>query len=112
MTVKAASRAEILANLAKVKACLPPMPESDSQPRRESGGSPPWTVRKDPRMARCLGCQGSGVVREKKSKDNPKAASPYIRCPCGRLPNSTGQALLAQQDVQRARLDKLKEGGW
>ncbi len=112
MTVKAASRAEILANLAKVKACLPPMPESDSQPRRESGGSSPWTIRKDPRMARCLGCQGSGVVREKKSKDNPKAASPYIRCPCGRLPNSTGQALLAQQDVQRARFDKLKEGGW
>ena len=112
MTVKATSRAEILANLAKVKACLPPMPENDSQPRRESGGSPPWTVRKDPRMARCLGCQGSGVVREKKSKDNPKAASPYIRCPCGRLPSSTGQALLAQQDVQRARLDKLKEGGW
>ena len=112
MTVKATSRAEILANLAKVKASLPPMQDTDSQPRRESGGSPPWIIRKDPRMARCLGCQGSGVVREKKSKDNPKAASPYIRCPCGRLPSSTGQALLAQQGVQRARLDKLKEGGW
>ena len=112
LTVKAASRAEILANLAKVKACLPPMPESDSQPRRESGGSPPWTVRKDPRMARCLGCKGTGVIRETRSKDNRAMPSPYIRCPCGRLPDSTGDRLLGEQDVQKARLEKLKEGGW
>ena len=38
--------------------------------------------------------------------------SPYIRCPCGRLPDSTGDRLLGEQDVQKARLEKLKEGGW
>jgi hypothetical protein len=39
MTIKATSRAEILANLAKVCACLPPMLDNDSQPRREAGVS-------------------------------------------------------------------------
>jgi hypothetical protein len=112
MTVKATSRAEILANLAKVRACLPPMPDNDSQPRREAGGSSPWTVRKDPRMARCLGCKGLGVVRAASSKDKRAMPAPFIRCPCGRLPDSTGQRLLAEQDAKRARLEELKRKGW
>jgi hypothetical protein len=112
VTVKPASRAEILANLAKVRACLPPMLDNDSQPRREAGGQSPWIVRKDPRMARCLGCQGSGVVRSAHSKDKRNLPAPLIRCPCGRLPSSTGQKLLAEQDSQRARLEELKGKGW
>jgi hypothetical protein len=112
MTVKATSRAEILANLAEVRARLPPTADSDSQPRREAGGQSPWTVRKDPRMARCLGCQGSGVVRASSSKDKRAIAAPFIRCPCGRLPSSTGQRLLAEQDSQKARLEELKGKGW
>ena len=112
MTVKATSRAEILANLAEVRARLPPMPDNDSQPCREAGGQSPWTVRKDPRMARCLGCQGSGVVRAASSKDKRAIAAPFIRCPCGRLPSSTGQRLLAEQDGQRARFEELKGKGW
>jgi hypothetical protein len=112
VTVKPTSRAEILANLAKVKACLPPMPDNDSQPRREAGGQSPWTVRKDPRMARCLGCKGLGVVRAASSKDKRAMPAPFIRCPCGRLPDCTGQRLLAEQDAKRARLEELKEKGW
>jgi hypothetical protein len=112
VTVKAASRAEILANLAEVRARLPPMADSDSQPRREAGGQSPWTIRKDPRMARCLGCQGSGVVRAASSKDKRAMPAPFIRCPCGRLPDCTGQRLLAEQDAKRVRLEELKGKGW
>jgi hypothetical protein len=109
---RATTRAELDARLAAIRTVLPMPAENDSQPRHESGGSSPWTVRKDPRMARCLGCQGSGVVRESKSKDKSAKPSPYVRCPCGRLPSSTGQRLLAEQDGQRARLEELKGKGW
>jgi hypothetical protein len=64
------------------------------------------------RKEQCARCRGQGVVRESSSRDNPRLPSPYVRCPCGRLPSSTGHRLLAEQYGQRARLEELKKEGW
>jgi hypothetical protein len=64
------------------------------------------------RKEQCARCRGQGVVRESSSRDNPRLPSPYVRCPCGRLPSSTGERLLAEQYGQRARLEELRKEGW
>jgi hypothetical protein len=55
------------------------------------------------RLSFCPLCRGTGVR---------KLDSQYVKCQCGRLPNSVGAARLAKQERLIERFNTIKEKGW
>lgn len=51
----------------------------------------------------CAKCDGRGIIRE--------TAGRYVRCDCGRLPDSKGAALLAKQEKLDKRLEEIRLKG-
>jgi putative DNA primase/helicase len=86
---------------------LCPFPEIGASNAESGARQESWPARKAP----CARCRGLGVVRESLSLDDPGMPSPYVYCPCGHLPSSTGQRLLAEQYRQRVRLEELRKEG-
>lgn len=76
------------------------------------------------KKAYCQACFGRGIRKtflspreespigpQERFEDKVRRANmPYVRCHCGRMPNSHGQALLAKQERLENRLRDLKEG--
>jgi hypothetical protein len=87
-----------------------------------------YTWRKPkPGIKKACNCAGRGVVRVTVStapiidtrvvainviKDHGVNRGRYVRCPCGKLPDSWGAAKLAEQAALDARLEEIKKGQW
>jgi hypothetical protein len=58
----------------------------------------------------CKVCYGRGVMRVRVGGTTRLGA--YVRCVCGRLPDSRGQKLMADQEALQKRLEEVKRGTW